>query len=186
MDKSLKLILISCCLYFLVIETVIIVDGLLDETVRQGEVLIILGSKVNVDGSLSPRLKARLDQGFFLYRHHLIKLIFVSGGLGIEGHYEAVKMKEYLVDKGIPPANILVDNYGYNSRQTALNFREKFSNQTKIVVVSQYFHISRCKLAFKQLGFKHVRGSHARFYEIRDMYATIREFFAYHKYLLYY
>ncbi len=59
----------------------IVFDGLNDERV-QSDVCIILGNKVNPDGSLSERLKRRLDKGLELYNDSVVHLIFVSGGLG--------------------------------------------------------------------------------------------------------
>ena len=49
-------------LWFLIHSAVIITDGLNDE-MGASDIGVILGTKVNVDGSLSERLQKRLDKG---------------------------------------------------------------------------------------------------------------------------
>ena len=183
--KSFKHILLFLTLWFLVHEFSIIYDGLSDENIKS-DYAIIYGNTVNVDGSLSERLIARLEKGKELYLSSKIDKIFVSGGLGEEGFYEGSKMKEYLISKGIISKDIIVDDFGNNTRLTAINFKSKFPNVQSVVVVSQFFHISRAKLSLKQVGIKNVSGVHSDFYEIRDFYSLIREFFGYYNYLLIY
>ena len=52
--------------WFFIHQIIIISDGLIDEEHRS-EVAVIFGNTVNKDGSLSPRLKARLDNAIELY-----------------------------------------------------------------------------------------------------------------------
>ena len=53
-----------------------------------------------------------------------------------------------------------------------------------VMVISQYFHITRTKLAFEKVGFENVASAHADIFDERDLYSTLREFPAYYKYLL--
>ncbi len=183
MKRSLKLIIASFIVWFLIHTTVIIIDGLNDDNLRS-DVGVIFGNKVNPDGSLSERLLKRCDKGIDLYHRQLIGLIVVSGGLGKEGHYEGTKMQEYLVDKGIPAEKIIVDNLGNTTEATAENVRKMNLNFGSVIVISQYHHISRAKLAFRNKGYAVVYGAHADYFEWRDLYSIAREFFAYYKYLL--
>lgn len=184
MKRILKYIIGIGFLWFVIHELVIIYDGLTDEA-YQAEVIVILGNKVNEDGTLSNRLKARLDKGLELYNDSLAPLIFVSGGLGIEGHFEGSKMAEYLIDNGVKENSIIIDNKGNNTQLTANNFKNNFPEVNKVIVVSQYYHISRTKLAFRNKGVKNVYGAHCDHYEIRDLYGLFREFFGYYKYLIF-
>jgi uncharacterized SAM-binding protein YcdF (DUF218 family) len=52
------------------------------------------------------------------------------------------------------------------------------------VVVTQYFHITRSRLALKQAGIQDVSSAHARFFEMRDIYSVLREVVALPVYLL--
>ena len=161
----------------------ILADGLIDER-EKGDVGVILGSTVNPDGTLSERLRKRLDKGVQLYQDSLIGLVVVSGGLGKEGFYEGTKMAEYLRTQGVPGDKIIIDNAGVTTAATACNFRNLNLNPGSVTVVSQYFHIARTKLAFRNEGYAHVKGVHAEYFEARDLYSIIREFFGYYKYLL--
>ncbi|MBL4650529.1 MAG: YdcF family protein [Aureispira sp.] len=159
----------------------IIIDGLTDEVVSC-DVVVILGNKVNENGQLSERLKARVDKGLQLYQKGWYQQILVSGGLGKEGHLEGDAMAAYLIQKGVPSAAILIDNKGNNTNATALNTKALFSSQTSITIVSQYYHISRTRLAFQKAGFTSIYGVHADYFELRDFYSIFREFFGYYKY----
>ena len=186
MKRTIKRITLILCAVFLLHQIIIISDGLVDGEISQVNVAVILGSKVNIDGSLSEQLKSRLDCGLKLYEDVLVKELYVSGGLGKEGHYEGTVMAEYLISKGVPRSSIKTDDLGINTRSTALNFKKDYPTETSVIIVSQYFHISRCKLAFKQVGISHPVGVHCDHYDIRDPYSSFREFFGYYKYLLMY
>ncbi len=167
-------------------EIVILLDGLKDDHVAIADVAVVFGTTVNEDGSLSERLKARLDKGLELYTDSIVKEIYVSGGLGKEGFYEGSKMAEYLISKGVPQRAIKVDDKGNNTHRTAQNFVRDYSEFRSVILVTQYFHISRSKLAFRQVGLKSVFGAHCTHFEWRDIYSSFREFFGYYKYLLMY
>lgn len=95
-------------------------------------------------------------------------------------------MKDYLISNGVIEGDIIVDNEGNNTHLTAINFKEKLPNVKSVTVVSQYFHISRAKLSFRQFEIQNVYGAHANHYELRDIYSLFREFFGYYTYLLFY
>ncbi len=185
MKSKFRKIVIFLILVFLLHEVIIITDGLIDEN-SDAKVAVILGSKVNTDGSLSGRLKARLDKGLELYQDSVVSELYMSGGLGKEGFYEGTVMADYLISKGVPKNSIKIDNNGINTRNSALNFRRDYPAESKVIVVSQYFHITRTKLAFRQVGVKDVYGIHCEFFELRDPYSAFREFFGLYKYLVLY
>jgi vancomycin permeability regulator SanA len=182
MKKSIKLILGILIAWFSIHTVLVVIDGLTDDNMKS-DVGVIFGNKVNPDGSLSERLQKRLDKGIELYNDSLIRLIVVSGGLGKEGHYEGTKMYEYLVQNGIPKNRILVDNLGNTTEATADNFKRMNLPANSVTVITQYHHISRAKLAFKNNGYDKVYGGHANYFEVRDVYSIVREFFGYYKYV---
>lgn len=186
MKKSLKKIILLGIIIFIFHQLIIIVDGIVDDDVSKINTMVVLGSKVNVDGSLSKRLKDRLDASLDIYAKNTIHTIFVSGGLGKEGHYEGTCMATYLIEKGVKKEHIVIDNKGNNTRLTALNFKNRFPTTKAVIIVSQYFHITRCKLAFQQLGIKKVAGIGSKKIELRDLYSSFREFFGFYKYLISY
>jgi uncharacterized SAM-binding protein YcdF (DUF218 family) len=52
------------------------------------------------------------------------------------------------------------------------------------IAISQYFHLPRTKLALQRFGVKTVYTAHAEFFELRDIYSTVREVFSYCSYQL--
>jgi len=172
--------------WFLIHCIIITIDGLKDEK-KTADIAVIMGSKVNEDGTLSERLTKRMECGLNLYRSGRVKHIIVSGGLGKEGHYEGKKMHHYLIEKGVPDSVIIIDNNGNNTELTVKNtlgFRTT-PHFNSIIVVSQYFHLTRSKMLFKKHGFENVSSVSADYYEIRDIYSFIREFVGFYKQLLF-
>ncbi|WP_232242456.1 YdcF family protein [Paenibacillus sp. GSMTC-2017] len=183
--KRLLLFAASLFVWFIIHSTFVIIDGLNDE-LKLVDVAVVLGNKVEVNGQPSERLKARLDKSVELYNGGYFTNIIVSGGIGKEGFDEAKVMKSYLIDKGLPEDKIIEDNNGYNSYMTAQN-TSKIMDELEFdsaMVITQYFHISRTKLAFRKMDIKEVYSAHANIFEFRDIYSIIREFPAYYKYLL--
>ena len=143
---------------------------------------VVLGNKVNVDGTLSTRLEKRMECALNLYKSERVKGFIVSGGLGKEGHYEGEKMREYLLEQGISDSLIVVDNNGINTRNTVtntLNMQDSL-HYDNLIVVSQYYHITRTKTLFRKAGFRNVSGASPCFFEIRDFYSLLREFIAFY------
>lgn len=183
--KKIKLVILLFTTWFLVHSIFITIDGLKDDE-KSGEVAVILGSKVNEDGSLSERLEKRLECGLQLYKNDRVKQIIVSGGLGKEGFYEGDKMKAFLVEKGVPETLVIVDNFGNNTSATVDNTikLKKKLNIKSIIVVSQYFHLTRTKMLFKKRGFNNISSASPNYFEIRDFYSILREFAAYYTELI--
>lgn len=179
--KAAKIIFTIIFLWFIFHTIYIVIDGCSDDG-KNADLAVILGNKVNEDGTLSTRLEKRLESGIALYKNHRIKKILVSGGLGKEGFYEGDKMKEFLISKGVPDSLIIVDNRGDNTRATVDNTLQLRSELkfNSIIIVSQYFHVTRTKKLFEDKGFKNVSSVSPDYFEWRDLYSVFREFPAYY------
>lgn len=172
-------------LWFTIHTMIIVIDGLKDE-ISEADVGVVLGNKVELNGAPSKRLQARLDKAAELYKQGKFSYIIVSGGIGIEGFDEAIVMKEYLVELGIPDDKIITDSNGYNTQMTAENSKDIMDELglDSVIVITQYHHITRTKLAFRNMGYDMVYSAHAEIFEVRDIYSIVREFIAYYKYIL--
>ena len=179
--KKIKYISYSLIIWFVVHSIYLLIDGL-NNSNQKADIAVILWNKVNEDGTLSERLKARMSCGLELYKKGQVKQILVSGGLGKEGHYEGTKMKEYLLKNHVPDSVIFVDNKGNNTQLTVLNTLklQKRIHFKSIIVVSQYYHLTRTKMLFKKVGFNNVKSSSPTYFEIKDFYSIFREFFAFY------
>lgn len=174
--KTALCVLGVLALLFLLAIVAITVDGLTD-TAREAHIAVVLGNEVKPDGSLSNRLKARLDKALDLYREGYCAEILVSGGLNREGRNEADVMRDYLAKQGVPVEWVHADGQGNNTWMTARNAAQlmRRRNLDSVIVVSQFFHLTRAALAFRQAGVAPVYTAHAEYFELRDVYSVARE-----------
>jgi vancomycin permeability regulator SanA len=156
------------------------------DIIDRADVAVVLGNTVDPSGKPSARLQARLDKAIQLYQQGVFKNTIVSGGVGKEGFDEAVVMKQYLVTQGLPAERIYVDSQGNNTYLTAKRTAQLMSENKwhSAIAISQYFHLPRTKLALQKFGIKTVYTAHANFFELRDLYSTVREVFSYTSYLM--
>jgi vancomycin permeability regulator SanA len=183
--RVLLLVALSVMMSFILSATLIVADGLTDD-IHAADVAIVPGNTVEKDGRPSARLRARLDQTAALYRRGLFHDVIVSGGVGSEGFDEAEVMKRYLVENGVPEGSIHVDSGGATTHLTARNVSRvmRENGWRSALVVSQYFHVPRMRLALESSGVAPVFSAHAQYFELRDVYSIAREVVGYGAYLL--
>ncbi len=120
---------------------------------------IILGAQLKTDGP-SEVLRRRLDRAIEYLNENTATKVIVSGGQGRnEPAAEAVGMKEYLVNAGIPEDRIILEPQSANTYEN-LTFSKKLmdSENARVVIVTNNFHVFRAvKIAEKQ-GYKNVEG----------------------------
>ena len=121
---------------------------------RPADVAIVLGARVYADGTPSPSLMDRLQTGVDLYGAGHVRYLLMTGGTGVEGLNEAQVMRDYALAAGIPDERILVDERGVNTHASARNCRPILDAQgfSSALIVSHYYHLARCKLAFAEQG----------------------------------
>ena len=182
---GLLLVALPIMLAFTLAATLIVADGLTDD-IHAADVAIVPGNTVEKDGRPSARLSARLDQTIALYRQGLFRDVIVSGGVGSEGFDEAEVMKRYLVENGVPEGSIHVDSGGATTHLTARNASRMMRENgwQSAMVVSQYFHVPRMRLALERSGVTPLFSAHAQYFERRDVYSIAREVVGYGAYLL--
>lgn len=156
----------------------------LHDTTQKADAIVVLANTVNPDGSISNRLKSRIDKGLELYNAHYAPLIVVSGGMGKEGYNEAQVMQQYLLEHGVPEQAIILDDTGINTQATAEHTRNMVTqkNIRSVIVVTQTYHILRSVYAFHRAGVPAIYHAHATYYEIRDIYSTARDIVGFYDY----
>ena len=170
--------------------TYITIEGLHDYT-GNADVAVILGNRVYADGTLSDWLKGRTDAALQLYQQKRVRKIYASGGISEndDGDYpEGTAMKQYLVKRGVPAEDVIADDKGKNTYCTAQNFlhwnvQQKYSS---VIVVSQFYHITRTRYIFKRIGINNVHHVASHVYSWADIPGTLREVPAFYKYLIFY
>lgn len=192
MKIKLKIIfslVIFCVAFFIGHSIVNAVFGFSDK-LFQSDVIVVYGNQVYADKTVSKRLQTRLDKTIELYKKGFAPKIIVTGGIDKNQNDEALVMKNYLVEVGsVPESAIIMDNQGVNTHASVLfvkNYLEK-NQQGSVINVSQYSHLMRINLAMKKCGINKAGHSHADyFFEPRNFYTMVREFFAFYSYLIKY
>lgn len=162
------------------IAAFIAIDGLTDEVIPV-DVAVVMGTTVNPNGSPSPWLKTRLDRALELYQQGVVTNIIVSGGLEKNGWDEASVMHAYLVGHGVPSSTIWLDRNGMDTYATAENVSllMRARGWQSVLVVSQFYHVPRVKLALHRFGSQQVYGAHARWITWQSTIWLLREAVAY-------
>jgi vancomycin permeability regulator SanA len=154
------------------------------------DIAIVLGNRVNADGSLSPVLQGRVNRALRLFREEKVPRIMVSGGRGKKaGNYpEGLAMKHYLISRGVPPDRIIEDDDGEDTYLTAKDFLP-VADSLKIssaIVVSSFYHLTRAKYIIRKLGFSNVHSVASEAFFWNDILGLPRDCVAFYKYLIVY
>ncbi|MET0245416.1 MAG: YdcF family protein [Sphingomonas sp.] len=181
--RVVKWLLMGGAALFLLAAALLCISGASDD-LRQSDVAVVLGNAVSRDGSPSPRLAARLDAAVTVWVDRRVGAIIVSGGVDRNGTDEAAAMRRYLVARGVPDAAIVVDPKGATTWETARNTAAIMHarNWRTVMVISQYFHIPRTRLALARFGVEDARSAHPAYLEARDLYSIAREVIGYPAY----
>ena len=151
-------------------------DGLHDR-LGKADVGVVLGNKVEPNGQPSFDLATRLDEARDLYRQGYFPIVIVSGGVGPGGYDEPAAMRAYLVRQGVPDGAIVLDRGGVNTRATAVDTAGwmRARGVGRALVISQFFHLSRSRLAFERCGVRTIYTAHGRRFSSRDVYGLGRD-----------
>ncbi len=142
-----------------------------------GDAIVVLGCGVWNDGTPSPMLEARLEQGILLYQAGAADKILMSGDHAYEGYDEVNVMKQYAIDCGVPSEDIFMDHAGLSTYDSVWRAKNIFGCET-VVFVSQEYHLYRAVYLAECLGME-AYGVSADFREYaRQDYYDFREFFA--------
>ena len=90
-------------------------------------------------------------------------------------------MRSYLISIGIPKNSIIVNNAGVDTFATAENVAAimRENDWTSVMVVSQFYHIPRVKLALKRFGIVEIYGAHTEWITAMSAIWLAREVIAY-------
>ena len=109
-------------------------------------IIVILGKRLNNDGSMTDELIKRLDLGLNLLNDD-IEYVAVCGGVANKqaGVAEATLMSKYLVDKGIDDSKIIVENKSKTTLSNATRLKKILKGKTidNLYLVSTKYHFER-------------------------------------------
>ncbi|MFG6496160.1 YdcF family protein [Fictibacillus sp. UD] len=152
--KTTVTIVVLCLLFAATLETLILTSANTDPGKVSGKIDSILvlggGTKNNRPGAV---LKGRLDQALAYAENHPNVNFIVSGGLGFgKTTSEGTIMKNYLVENGIEPERIQIEEKATSTYENLLYTKEMIGADHQLLVVTSDFHLFRTKMIAKRVG----------------------------------
>lgn len=115
-------------------------------------VALVLGAApIGPEGGPNRYFVYRLDAAAALYKAGKVKYLLVSGDNSRPDYDEPTAMRAGLIERGVPPEAIYRDFAGFRTWDSVVRIEEVFG-QTRVIVVSQRFHLSRAIFLARQQG----------------------------------
>ena len=118
------------------------------------DVVVVLGARVDPDGSASPMLAARVKHAVSLLKPG--GLILFSGGVGTFGPSEASVARDLAVKLGVQPQQCLLEEQSHSTLQNAVFslelMRKKLPRGAHVILVSDPYHLPRARRIFERLS----------------------------------
>lgn len=139
---------------------------------------LVLGtSKYVIGGGKNSYFEGRIDAAAQLYRAKKIDTIIVSGDNREANYNEPKRMKQALMELGVPEAIILEDKSGSKTDFSIRNFKNKYPEES-VIIVTQKFHNERAVYTARKKGINAVGYNAMDVGFNRDKKTHIREWFA--------
>ena len=127
-----------------------------DELGEDFDAVIVLGAQVKPDGVPSVQLSWRLDTAAEVWIKKQVPIVVCGARGKDEPEAEAVTMKRYLEDKGIPSEMILTDPDSFNTEQNLAHAKKLLDEYPdsirKVVIVTSDYHVPRSMALARDLG----------------------------------
>lgn len=127
-----------------IVCALIVAQGQRDEARPAGAAIVLGAAQWN--GAPSPVLRARLDHAIDLYQRGYVSRIILTGGAS-QGDQttEAAAGRQYLVERGLPDAALLLEDQGTTTWESVQNAAAlaRANGIATVVLVSDPFHMLR-------------------------------------------
>ncbi|WP_434744116.1 SanA/YdcF family protein [Micromonospora sp. SH-82] len=145
--------------------------------VPEAPVALVLGTRVNPDGTPSPFLSGRLAVAQRLLDTGKVRAILVSGDNMNADYNEPEAMRRWLVEQGVPADRVVLDHAGYDTYDSCARAKRIFGVD-RATVVTQSFHLPRAVAVCRRLGIDTagVGDESARVYERTWRISSSREY----------
>lgn len=130
--------------------------------------VIILGGGIDKNSQLPQTVRNRIELAADYLLENKNAIAVVTGGTLYHLPPEAPAMKNYLISLGIEADRILIDDKALDTIQNFQNSCQVLSDhenlpksailESKILVVTSFFHLARAQRLARRMGFKHITG----------------------------
>lgn len=185
-------VLMSFAAVFSIISLIFILNPKTIKNDESCDYLILLGGGIDKNGNLPKPVINRVETAAFYLQNHRETICVVTGGtLKWLPVAEAPHIKEELVQRGISSERILVEDKALDTIenfQLSCELLSEFTGKTKseildskIIVVTNYFHLRRAQRLAKRMGFSDIYGLGTECSSFRAVHNYLREILAYLK-----
>src|SRR5947209_1871361 len=139
---------------FLLLTSIRIVHTASLEEFRPADAIVVFGA-AEYSGHPSPVLRARLDQGFDLFRHGVAPVVITTGGAAADPHFsEGGVGRDYLMHHGIPERNLIAETQGRDTAESAVRVAVimRANGLHSCVAVSDAYHVFRIRKLLEHEG----------------------------------
>lgn len=118
------------------------------------DVALVLGARLRDDGTPSPALVRRVEQGVELLKAGAVGHLLMSGGPTSAAGTEAAVMRGLALAAGAEAGRVAVECRALNTIQNALFCRALLRRHgwRRVLVVTDAFHVPRTRYIFARLG----------------------------------
>src|SRR5215831_3576797 len=119
--------------------------------------LVIFGAAVRADGSPSGSLARRIEGALSFAQAIQSPKFIPTGGVGDNGPAEAEVMQRLLITSGVKQEDIILENRARNTIESVEYCHAIMSARSDVEAVvpcTSRYHIPRCALLFRLLGYK--------------------------------
>lgn len=150
-----------------------------EDAARQADVIVVLGARVNQDGTPGSDLTSRTYHATDLWKAGLAPYMICTGGFQNEPLSAAAVCKRFAVNLNVPAEHILIADGSSNTMEDAQATARVMARQGwhSAILVSHPLHVFRARWLFRRAGIDAVTSptsteTHRIFLPIRLWYAT--------------
>ena len=145
-------------------EELTVTPGILPENLPNDNSLCIavMGYHLNANGDMLPEMEGRCETALRLLDKYPNAILALTGGGTAPANSEATEaetMARWFLDRGVSPANMIVENLslttGQNAKNTCAILTSQYAQVKTIIVVSSDYHIAQCELLFTEAALLH-------------------------------
>lgn len=122
-----------------------------EKTPKVDAALVLGTSKYVTPGRQNRYYQTRIEAAASLYRAGKVRAIVVSGDNSTARYNEPQRMKEDLVEMGVPAEYVTCDYAGFRTLDSVVRMKEVFGI-SRYAIVSQDFHVARALYIARALG----------------------------------
>lgn len=118
---------------------------------KKADAILVFGAGIYKDGSPTPMLADRVEEGISLYFKGAAPKLLLSGDHGQKNYDEVSAMKQLALNAGVPEEDIFLDHAGFSTWDSLKRAKEVFGAES-LCLVTQRYHLYRALFLAERVG----------------------------------